>query len=130
MAEQEQVTLDNITVLKPAAADAGPPAEVSPNERTIEPLDLVEEPKVRTKLRIYAIVFALCVTTPSSPSANTNYLIIPPLAHPVHISHGSNCHCNIHPYNLRRFALCFRLHLDRRRVLAGQRRSRSNLVRN
>ena len=65
MAEQEQMTIDNITVLSPAAADAGPPAEVPPNERTIEPLDLVEEPKIRTKLRIYAIVFALCVLTPS-----------------------------------------------------------------
>ena len=55
------MTMDNITPLKPAMADAGPPAEPSPNEHTIEPLDLIEEPKVRTKLRIYAILAALYV---------------------------------------------------------------------
>ena len=65
MAEQEQVIIDNVTVLKPAAAVTGP--EVPPNKRTIEPLDVVEEPKVRTKLRIYAIVFALCVIILSPP---------------------------------------------------------------
>ena len=55
------MTMDNITPLKPAMADAGPPAELPPNEHTIEPLDLIEEPKVRTKLRIYAILAALYV---------------------------------------------------------------------
>ncbi|KAK3169355.1 hypothetical protein OEA41_008738 [Lepraria neglecta] len=51
--------MDNITALKPATADAGPPVELSPDEHTIEPLDLLEDPKVRTKLRIYAILVAL-----------------------------------------------------------------------
>jgi MFS family permease len=62
MAEQMPVTMDNITALKPPAmADAGPPAELPPNEQTIEPLDVeaLEEPKVRTKLRIYAILVSL-----------------------------------------------------------------------
>lgn len=64
MAEQKQMTMDNITPHKPAVADTGPPAELPPNERTIEPLDLIEEPKVRTKLRIYAILAALYVHCP------------------------------------------------------------------
>ena len=71
MAEQKPVTMDNITALKPAMADAGPPAELPPiphNENaigSIEPLDLVEEdPKVRTKLRLYGILVALYVHYP------------------------------------------------------------------
>ena len=58
------MTMDNITALKPEVADAGNPAELSPNEPTIEPLDLVEHPKVRTKLRIYAILVSLYVNYP------------------------------------------------------------------
>ena len=58
------MTMDNITALKPATADAGPPVELSPDEHTIEPLDLLEDPKVRTKLRIYAILVALYVHYP------------------------------------------------------------------
>lgn len=61
MTEQNQVKMDNITALKPAAPDAGSTAELPPNENTIEPLDLLKEPKVRTKLRIYAILVALYV---------------------------------------------------------------------
>lgn len=64
MAEQKRETVDNIKALKPAMADAGPPAELPPNEHTIEPLDLLEEPRVRTKLRIYAILVALYVRYP------------------------------------------------------------------
>jgi hypothetical protein len=64
MAEQEQVTMDNITAAQPAMVDAGPPEEFLPNEPTIEPLDQVEDPKVRTKLRIYAILVALYVHYP------------------------------------------------------------------
>ena len=59
MAEQTQVTMDNITALKPAMADAEPAADIPPIEQIIEPLDIVEEPKVRTKLRIYSILVAL-----------------------------------------------------------------------
>ena len=57
------MTMDNITALQPAMADAGTPtpAEPSPDKHTVEPLDLIETPKVRTKLRIYAILVALCV---------------------------------------------------------------------
>lgn len=51
--------MDNITALKPAIPDAGPPAELPPNGHTIEPLDLHEDQKVRTKLRLYAILIAL-----------------------------------------------------------------------
>ncbi|MCJ1383356.1 hypothetical protein MMC17_006469 [Xylographa soralifera] len=51
--------MDNITAVKPAIADAGLPAELRPNEDTIDPLDLLEDPKVRTKLRTYAILVAL-----------------------------------------------------------------------
>lgn len=62
MADEKQVTMEDITALKPAVADAGPPAaESRPNEQTIQPLDLLEAPKVRTKLRITAILVALYV---------------------------------------------------------------------
>ncbi|KKY15331.1 putative efflux pump antibiotic resistance [Phaeomoniella chlamydospora] len=59
MAEQERVAMDNITALEPATAGASLPAEHSPVEHTREPLDLLETPKVRTKLRLYAILLAL-----------------------------------------------------------------------
>lgn len=49
----------DITALKPAIPDARPPAELPPNSHTIEPLDLHEDQKVRTKLRLYAILIAL-----------------------------------------------------------------------
>ena len=126
--------MDNITALKPAmedvglAVDAGPPAELPPNEIVIEPLDLQEPPKVRTKLRIYAILVALNVHYPvlvlneHQLANNTS-----PLARLLRSSPRSNHHRNLHPHNLRYSALSFGLHLDRRRVLAGQRRSRSNL---
>lgn len=48
-------------------ADAGAPAELPPNEHTIEPLDILEDPKVRAKLRIYAILVALYVHYPVLP---------------------------------------------------------------
>ncbi|KAK6836521.1 hypothetical protein PG987_007016 [Apiospora arundinis] len=44
----------------PAGVLAGPPAAgVPPSTAPIEPLDLIEGPKVRTKLRLYAILSAL-----------------------------------------------------------------------
>jgi hypothetical protein len=68
VAEQKRMTMDNynITALEPARAgpDAGPPAELPPNKHTIEPLDLIENPKVRTKLRIYSILVSLYVHYP------------------------------------------------------------------
>ena len=61
--------MDDITAVKPAAMPHAEPAPELPpanNEHTIEPLDLVQEPKVRTKLRIYSILVALYVyQTPS-----------------------------------------------------------------
>ncbi len=59
--EQKRPKMNDTTVLQPAMADAELPAEPTPEERTIEPLDLIEEPKVRTKLRIYTILAALYV---------------------------------------------------------------------
>ena len=65
MAEQMRLSTDeNITTLKPAVTDAGPPTELPANEPPIEPLDLLEAPKVRTKLRIYSILVALYVSYP------------------------------------------------------------------
>lgn len=68
MAEQNRASTDNITAIKPTTPDAGTPAtaELPPNEQTVEPLDLIEAPKVRTKLRIYAILVALYVHLSSS----------------------------------------------------------------
>ena len=64
----KRARMDDITAVKPAAMpDAGAAPELSTNnEPTIEPLDVVQEPKVRTKLRIYSILVALYVhETPS-----------------------------------------------------------------
>lgn len=65
MAEHKRASTDDITTIKPTVPDAGTPAtaELPPNEQTIEPLDLIEAPKVRTKLRIYAILIALYIRT-------------------------------------------------------------------
>ncbi|KAI0010170.1 MFS drug transporter [Xylariaceae sp. FL0662B] len=57
---QNQVEIDEITTVKPATADDGPPTELPP-EHTIEPLDQVEGPETRTKLRIYTISVSLCL---------------------------------------------------------------------
>lgn len=56
--------MDNITALKPATPDAAPPAELASDEPAIKPLDVLEVPKVRTKLRIYTILAALYVHYP------------------------------------------------------------------
>ena len=69
--------MDDITAVKPAAMpDAAPAPELPANdEPTLEPLDLVQEPKVRTKLRIYSILVALYVyQTLSSPSVSEHHL--------------------------------------------------------
>ncbi|KAF2719867.1 MFS drug transporter [Polychaeton citri CBS 116435] len=60
MADQKQATTDNITALGPAVTGAGPSlTEPLPDEPVIEPLELVEEPKARSKLRTYSILSAL-----------------------------------------------------------------------
>ncbi|KAF4629725.1 hypothetical protein G7Y89_g8421 [Cudoniella acicularis] len=56
--------MDIITTAEPPLVHAGLPAEppaagVSPSNTPITPLDLIEGPKVRTKLRLYAILLAL-----------------------------------------------------------------------
>lgn len=67
------MTMDIITASEPPNVHAEfsielPDVEVSHNDiPTIEPLDLIESPKVRTKLRLYAILFALYVRSTSSP---------------------------------------------------------------
>ena len=61
MTEPEPETRDNITAVGPALADAGSPAELPSNERTVEQFETFNDPKVRTKLRLYAILVALYV---------------------------------------------------------------------
>jgi hypothetical protein len=61
------MTMDTITTAEPPLVHARLPAElpaagVSPSNTPITPLDLIDGPKVRTKLRLYAILFALYVT--------------------------------------------------------------------
>ncbi|KAI1411476.1 MFS drug transporter [Hypoxylon sp. FL1857] len=63
MAEQKQITMDTIEVLKPPVADAGPPGNTPLVEPITEPLDVLETPKVRTRLRIYTILSALYLVT-------------------------------------------------------------------
>jgi len=58
--------MDTITTAEPPLVHAGLPAElpaagVSPSNTLITPLDLIDGPKVRTKLRLYAILLALYV---------------------------------------------------------------------
>ncbi|KAI2615858.1 MFS drug transporter [Hypoxylon sp. NC1633] len=58
----EQVTMDNITPVRSAVADAGTPPVIAPNkpnESATEPLELADDPEVRTKLRVWAILLAL-----------------------------------------------------------------------
>ena len=120
--------MDDITTVKPATttADTSPPAELPANKKstTIQPLDLVQSPKVRTKLQIYAILIALYVRASYPPlipqRAHTIQLTIYHPARPLHSSPRSNHHRNLNPHHIRRSALRFRLHLDRRRVRAGQ----------
>jgi len=64
------MTMDVMTAVEPPLVHAGLPAElpdgrVSPSNTPITPLDLIEGPKVRTKLRLYAILLALYVPDPS-----------------------------------------------------------------
>ena len=65
--------MENITALKPATEDvglaaiAGPQAKLPTDEHTIEPVDLLEPPVVRKRLRIYAILVALYVYDPIQP---------------------------------------------------------------
>lgn len=51
-------------VLTGASAEQGT-AEISLRENAAESLDLTESPKVRTRLRLYAILSALYVSTPA-----------------------------------------------------------------
>lgn len=127
MSKQKRASVDNITGLEPATAEAGPPPKPPCSEQTIEPLDSSEDPLVRTKLRIYVILLALYVRSLGIASASTSRLTIPLLARPLYLGPGPD-HCrNIYTYNFRRFALRFRLYMDRRCVLARQRRNRSDV---
>ena len=60
--------MDIITTAEPPLVHDGLPAELpaagaSSSNTPITPLDLIEDPKVRTKLRLYAILLALYVTS-------------------------------------------------------------------
>jgi hypothetical protein len=102
MAEQKAVSMDEITPHNAVMADAEPLAELKPvkagnittpnlviadpgisivvpsNEHITEPLDVVEEPKIRSKPRLYSILISLYVHSPSWPSvAGARILTIP-----------------------------------------------------
>ncbi|KAI1101940.1 MFS general substrate transporter [Jackrogersella minutella] len=49
--------MGNVTI--PDTTDVKPPADLRSDQPTIEPLDVLEAPKVRTKLRIYSILVSL-----------------------------------------------------------------------
>ncbi|KAM0814826.1 putative MFS drug transporter [Seiridium cardinale] len=53
--------MDGITVVKPATADPSAPPELPLNEHSVEPLDVPEDPKIRTTLRTYSILVSLCL---------------------------------------------------------------------
>ena len=64
------MTMDTITASEPQVVLAGSSAEllaaeVPPSDNPIEPLNLIDNPKVRTKLRLYAILSALYVAYPA-----------------------------------------------------------------
>lgn len=127
MAEAEQLATDGIAALKPAIADTGTTAEAPRNDHTIEPLDLSENPRIHTKLRIYAILLALYVGQLSRRLKSLHWLTTLVLACLLRRSSRSDYRRNIHSHNMCFFTLCFRLHLDWQRLLAGKRRSRSSL---
>jgi hypothetical protein len=59
-------TLDVITAAEPQAAIAASSVksfavDIASNENAVEPLDVIDRPKVRTALRLYAILSALYV---------------------------------------------------------------------
>lgn len=61
------MAMDIITTAEPPLVHTGLPAElptagVSPSNTPVTPLDLIDDPKVRTKLRLYAILLGLYVT--------------------------------------------------------------------
>jgi len=61
------MAMDVITTAEPPLVHAGLPVELpaavgSPSNNPITPLDLMDDPKIRTKLRLYAILLALYVT--------------------------------------------------------------------
>lgn len=63
----------DITPAEPPLLPPGVPvehgvADVSPHATPGEPLNMAETPKVRTKLRLYAILCALYVSAPASHS--------------------------------------------------------------
>ena len=128
---ESYTAMDSITALKPDVADAGPPAELPHSEANVEPLSVtneLDEPNARTKGRIYAILAALYVSQTLAASSSTSLLnIISFPACPLRSSTRSNYCRNIHPHNLRRSTLGYRLHLDRRRLLTRQRSSRTYL---
>ncbi|KAI0116931.1 MFS general substrate transporter [Daldinia grandis] len=55
--------MDDITPVKPTNINNSSPAEPAPvNEQNVESLNILEPPKVRTKLRIYTLLVALYLT--------------------------------------------------------------------
>lgn len=64
------MAIDIMTNAEPPLVQAGLPAElpaagIPATDAPITPLDLIEGTKIRTKLRLYAILFALYVTSPN-----------------------------------------------------------------
>ena len=65
------MTMEIAIAAEPALINAGIPAEFTAmetprNDNPIQPLDMVENPKVRSKLRLWAILSALYVMTPTT----------------------------------------------------------------
>lgn len=60
----KEFEMDNITPVEPVTADTGTRAEVPISEYAVEPLEVVETPDARSRLRIYAILVSLYVYRP------------------------------------------------------------------
>lgn len=65
MTENEEVNMDDINPVKPTVE--GQPPEHPPAIPTIEPLNEEEQPKVRSTLRLYALMISLYVNDFHSP---------------------------------------------------------------
>lgn len=127
MKEQKHgVTADDIGAIESQIAPQHSTA-VSLPEQHMEPLDIIEEPKARTKMRLSAILISLYVMT---QTARTHLPSLTRPAGPFHRGPRPDRHRNRNPNHRLRFTFRLGLHLDRRRLPPRQRGRRANLGQN
>ena len=115
-----EVTVEQDAKALEAGAPEGPSR--APNDQTIEQLDIFEAPKIRTKLRITAIILALNVLKdlPLLLNALLANKYQPALACPLRRSTRPDYCRDFNPHNIGGSALRRRLYLDWRCIPVSQ----------